>query len=236
MKTYLKVPLVWCGAFLLSLNIAWVLIWSGRQRQIPMFYSVLGRPLSPYLLNFYRYIRINESQTVLEQIAWSFVLALPIVFLVLPIRLTVGKSLLDRVGLVFAFIIFPVAALRSPGSFFRGLRVEGLGPWLFVEVAFILAYVLLSFSRKWHIWSRIGLILLALHFILWSWATGSYINAFSHPLGYNFWSLNYWISSIFYFGFPILGFTCALNLAYLQDSPKAPQQSMEATVDKAAKV
>jgi hypothetical protein len=205
-------------------------------RANPHFLSSIRAPAFSVSAPFYQSTRINESQTVLEQIAWSFVLALPIVCLLLSIRFTVGKSLLDRVGLVFALIIFPLAALRSPGSFFRALRVEGLRPWMFVEVALILAYVLLSFSRKWHVWSRIGLILLAFHFILWSWATGSYINAFSHPVGYSFWSLNYWISSIFHFGFPILGFTCSLNLAYLQDSPNAPQQSIEAKVDKAANV
>jgi hypothetical protein len=142
-KPYLRVTY----EALLSLSIAWLLIWYFGQRG--------GlEPLSHYLINVYRYSRITEPQIVLEQVAWSLVLA-TLIFLVFRVVAHVSEStvLLHTLAGAIALIGFPLLDLCFPDLFFQSLANQGRFTvqtlWLVLEMLLALTCGLLYYMQRW---------------------------------------------------------------------------------------
>jgi hypothetical protein len=197
---------------LLSLNAAWLMIWYFGQR------GSLEQ-LSHYLINLYWHSQITEPQIVLEQVAWSLVLA-TLIFLAFRIGAQVSQStvLLHTLGGAFALIGFPLFGLRFPDLFFQSLANQGRFTvqtlWLVLEVLFILNCGLLYYMQRWSIPTALSILFLALHFGLWGWATGNYVGLRIEIQHYGFGSFAFFVSTMFYFGFPVLGFLSSLGWAF----------------------
>jgi hypothetical protein len=202
---------------LLSLNVAWLMIWYFGQRG-----SL--EPLSHYLINLYRHSQITEPQIVLEQVAWSLVLA-TLIFLAFRIVAHVSEStvlLLTLAGAI-ALIGFPLLDLCFPDLFFQSLANQGRFTvqtlWLVLEMLLTLTCGLLYYLQRWPIPTGPSILFLALHFALWGWITGNYVGLRTEIQHYGFGSFAFVVSTMFYFGFPVLGFLSSLGwAAYVRES------------------
>jgi hypothetical protein len=186
-----------------------------RQRERPILYSIVEKPLRPYVERLYQYSHIFEPITILEQVVWSFLLAL-YVFLLLRLLawFSPTRAFLHTLAGTFAIAGFPLFASCFPYDFLQSdvLRSRfAIGfYWLFLELAFVLVCGFLYYSRKWPIPAPLSILLLLLHFGLWAWVTASYVSLFCETRYYGFGSFAFYISTFFYFGFPVLGFLSSL--------------------------
>ena len=200
----------WVYEFLFSLNFAWAFEWLDRSRERPGLFPWME--YSPFLQRLHGYAPIHEPGTVLEQVVWSFVLALlmfPLIRLLAwlaptrgPLRITTGA---------FALAGFPLIYLRFSWTFFPGSGTRG--PWFILETLVVLLCGMLYYVRKWAVPVPVSVLLLILHFSLWSRVAGTYVNLRFEIQDYGLGSLAFYISTIFYFGFPVLGLLSSLAWA-----------------------
>lgn len=206
-KPVTQSPVTWSVIALFSLNIAWTVVWYARVQSHVMFSSAR---IVRYIQELSWRLQMGEPTTVLEQVIWSVALG-ALVFIVFSLLTRVlHKSFPYVFAGAFAIGAFPVLALCVPSDFFHPTRIKSNASWLIVETAAMVICGLLYYLRKMPLQPAFGPFLLLLHFGLWSWATGSYVNPFREIKAYALWSLAIWISVAFYIGFPVLGFLTSL--------------------------
>lgn len=196
-------PVTWRTICLFSLNLAWAAVWHERVRSHAIFSSVR---IAQYMQELSTRLRMEEPTTVLEQVMWSAALSV-LVFIAVSLltRLLHQNFVYGFVGF-FAIGGFPVLALCFPSDFFYPTRITSYAYWLILETAAGLLCGLFYYLRKMPVQPALGILFLLLHFSLWSWVTGNYVNPFREVRAYSLWSLAIWISATFYLGFPVLGF------------------------------
>jgi hypothetical protein len=100
-----------------------------------------------------------------------------------------------------------------PLLFVHFVRIEEYTPMLVFEMLLVLLCGGLYHLRKWPIPESVSLILLLLHFGLWAWVSGCWVSPIQEVRVYGIGGLGIWISTAFYFGFPVLGFLSTLSWA-----------------------
>jgi hypothetical protein len=161
----------------------------------------------------YWYTRLNV-ETIVVQVVYSFLLAaLIFIFLRLLARLSLTRAFLRTLAGGISLAGFPLFALWCPMCFFyyHEPHIEAHSFWLFLELAIILICTVLYYLRRWPIPAWVSIFLLSLHFSIWGWVTGCYLNPFSEVHYYSFGGLAFWFDSMFCFGFPVLGFLSSLT-------------------------
>jgi hypothetical protein len=214
----------WTHEFLFSLNCSWVWIWIERGR--PSWPFLVER--SPRLMRLYGSFRLSEPPTVLDQVMWSLVLGV-LIFLVLRViaHLDVTRFVLCTFAGGFALVAFPAFYLFFPA--------HALGPFetlrhpiaLLVELVVVVVFGSLFYLKRFPIPFAASIVLLLLHFGLWACVTSSYVNVHSEISRYGLWNPGTWISTVFYCGFPVIGFLSTvawgLYIRGIQDLASRPQ-------------
>jgi hypothetical protein len=208
----------WTHEILFSLNLAWMVIWYERVRSSTRLGSL---PIVRYL---YRNTHFVEPKTVIEQVCWSVVVGVSIfvVFRLLS-RLSVTRAFLRTVGGALALTGFPFFTVSFPLALFSPLRIEACGPWLIPEALVVLLCGSLYYLRKWPLSAGPSVGLVLLHFSLWSWASGTWVNPAQEVRVYGLGGVGIWISTVFYIGFPLLGFLSSLAWARYVECDQAPR-------------
>lgn len=192
---------------LLSLNLSWILIWLNRERERPIIFPSVEQ--SPRLLHIYWQTGLTEPPAVLEQVVWSLVLGIFIfaLFRMLSLIPATG-ALLRSVGGALALAAFPLfyLTLQRPPLWHLSLVVA-----LWAELASALIFGVLYYIDRLHLPRSAWVLVLAVHFSIWSWVSSNYLNIFREARFYGFWALGTWISTAFCFGFPMLGFLASLT-------------------------
>ena len=216
----------WLCEFLFALNFAWAFEWLDRQMGSPGLFPRLES--SSFLQILHRFAHVEEPSAVVEQVAWSFVLALlmfPVVRLfgwlmhtkILP-RILAGMLALAALPLVYLCFSW---TFLSGGSGIRGW-------WPIVELVAMLCCGVLYYLRTWPPPTILIVTLLALHFSLWSLVTGTYVNVRFEIQHYGLTNPAFYVSMMFYFGFPVLGFLSGLawtGYVRLDDTERARAQA-----------
>jgi len=195
-------------AYLLSLNIAWIVIWHSRVNSHALF-SWTGAAL--YIGELARRLRISEPATVLEQVVWSVAFSVVVFSLLfLPTLFPSLRNLVYYPSGVFALAGFPLLAVCFPGDLFYPTRIRSYSLLLLLETVAVLIPGSLYYFRKWPV--PLGRItaLLIFHFGLWSWATGSWVSPLQEIRMYSPLSPSMWISMAFHWGLPLLGLFSSL--------------------------
>jgi hypothetical protein len=219
----------WTLEFLFSLNLAWATVWVERVKTKVLGGHLIGYYVSTFIERVSRHatVSLGEGKTVLEQIVWSFALAM-IVFLFLRLlgRFAVVTIALRYLAGAFAIAGFPIVVLQVPFGFiftndFTGVLKIGL----ILEVIVILTCGLFCFARTQLISVPLMVLLLFLHFAFWAHFTESYVNVpdlvrlvrdvpYLHP-----WSLGLWMSIAFHAGFPLIGLLTSVIWVYYVRRP-----------------
>jgi len=220
---------------LFSLNLAWVLVWIERavDRRFGR-YSVHFNGFSRFIDHLFQRVLIAPSLTVLDQIAWSFLLAL---ILFLSVRLVSRFSTMPiYIGVLIAVVAIsasPIASLLLPrvysipsaalvNQYYQVFyRAELYRGWLFLELIVAVIFTVLYCLRRMFVHPSVLILFLLLHFGLWSWITG--MNVARSILVGNFLSLSFWLEGFFFWGGTVLGFLAALS-SWLYLEASAPQQ------------
>src|SRR5512133_3315551 len=190
----------------LSLAIAWIVIWANRMRENPRVFPMWEQ--SKFLSYLYWRHVIIEPGTVLEQVFWSLLLGSLIVcaFRLLA-KLQIVGYLLGTVGGVIAVLGFPL-------FYILGFSYSLTQPLLHISgIELLFAFMWLSvyyFLHKRMPLLLITIVILTFHFCFWAWLTHNYVNPASQLHAYAPWTAGFWISSLFYFGFPLFGVCSAL--------------------------
>jgi hypothetical protein len=198
----------WAYEVFFSLNLAWIVIWHERMSSSSRLYSL---PIVRYL---YRHTRLVEPETVIVQVCWSFIVG-GVMFLLLRLfsRLWSTGALLRSVAGILALTGFPFLAVCLPFAFPYPTHVEAYTLWLVFETLVALLCGALYYFQKWPIPAGPTVALLFLHFTLWAWVTGTWISPLQEIRVYGLGGSGIWISTAFYFGFPVLGFLSSLTWA-----------------------
>ncbi len=216
----------WVHELLFSFNFAWI---------TTRYEGIRGGGLVPWLPNsrfssivyvFLEHLswrlHIQEPPSVLVLEVLSFFVAI-VVFLVLRLlaRFSLTGGFLRTFVGVFAIAGFPFFALCYPWALFQPFQIESHGLWFFVceaVVAFICG--ILYYLRKWPLPALFSILLLLSHFGLWGWETWNYVSIPREIQIYGFWSLGIWVSTTFYFAFPVFGFLSSLAWGVYSRMPK----------------
>ena len=190
---------------LLSLNLAWILVWHEH---------VHPKPPSSIAYFLYTHIRLIEPDIVLEQICWSLIVgACLFLLLCLLSQSQAIQALMRALGGAVSIAGFPVFVVTFPVLFFYTSRIEAYAPTLVLETLAVLLCGGLYYVRKWPVPTALSLVLLLLHFSLWAWVSGCWVSPTQEVRVYGLRSLGIWISTAFYLGFPVLGFLSTLSWA-----------------------
>jgi hypothetical protein len=214
----------------LSLNVAWIIVWiiraDGALAAWPSYSSWIDR--------LYLHVEVQEGMIALEQVLSSAILA---ILLFVVFRMMSKFSLVERLFRIYAgpssLIAFPVVALVRPrafslphevlfGAYWQwSYRVEVYWRWLLLEVLLVLLCTGIYFLAEFGIRRSIVSSLLLLHFGLWSWATGMHANLLYLLRIYGSPKPAFWISALFYWGFPVFGFLASVAWALYVKMPTA---------------
>jgi hypothetical protein len=190
---------------LFSLNLAWILVWHERTR------TKLHSSLANYL---YTHIRFIEPPTVIEQVCWSIIVGVSILLLLwLFSQFRITQVLMRTIGGAVSIAGFPLFAVTFPFLFFHPSVVEEYAPLFVFETLLALLCGTLYYLRRWPLPKAFSLGLVLLHFILWAWLSGCWVNPMWEIRDYGIGGLGIWISTAFYLGFPLLGFLSTLGWA-----------------------
>jgi hypothetical protein len=190
---------------LFSLNLAWILVWHER------VFSKRQSSLAHYL---YTHIRFIEPETVPEQVCWSVIVGVSIFLLLwLLAQFSMTETLMRTLGGAVSFAGFPLLVVTFPFAFFSPLRIEAYSPVFVFETLVVLLCGALYHLRKWPVPEGLSLVLLLLHFGLWAWVSGCWVNPVWEVRDYGIGGLGIWISTAFYLGFPVFGFLSTLSWA-----------------------
>jgi hypothetical protein len=198
----------WIHEFLFSLNLGWIAVWHERMSRSTPLYPL---PVVRYL---YWHTHFVEPQTVIEQVCWSIIVGVSVFALFrLLSRLWLTEALMRTVAGAVALAGFPFFALTDRFAHLAPLRIEAYAFFLVFETLVVLLCAIFYYLRKWPLPAGPSVILLFLHFSLWAWATGSWVNPLQEVRGYGFGGVGIWISTLFHFGFPLMGFLSSLTWA-----------------------
>jgi hypothetical protein len=208
---------------LFSLNLAWVFVWIERavDRRFGR-YSVHFNGFSRFIDHLFRRVSIAPSLTILDQIAWSFLLAVILfLFVRLVSRFSSTPIYIGVLTAIVAISASPIASLLLPrvysipsevlvGQYYQWLyRAELYRGWLFLELIVAVICTVLYCLRRMFVDPSMAILFLLLHFGLWSWITG--MNLTRSVLVGNFLSLSFWLEEFFFWGGTVLGFLAALS-------------------------
>ncbi len=193
----------WLHEFLFSLNLSWIVIW--LERGHPSWPLAVER--SPYLLKLYGRLRLGEPPTILDQVIWSFLLAV-LVFLLLrsAARLNVARLLLRTLAGVFALTAFPSFYLAFPSNAMGPFQSAPHALLLVIETFCALLCGILFYLELVTVPPIVYVGLALLHFSFWSWLTPNHVSLRGQICRYGMLTLGTWVSIAFYFGFPVIGF------------------------------
>ncbi len=188
--------LQWTHELLFSMNCAWMMVWVNRQRERPWIFPWTEQV--PFLLRWYRHIHLIEPTSVLEQVVWS-ILAGVVIWIVLRLlaRFILTRIVLRDFAGPFALAGFPFFALCFSGAFFNPPRISTHGTLLLLETVAVLICGILYSLRKWPLPVPLNIFFLFLHFGLWAWVTGNYIDPSLQIRSYGLWSIGIWISTLY---------------------------------------
>lgn len=204
----------WAQLFLFSLNVAWITVWCGLSGQLFFRYT---RQLSGHWPARYFGWRVPvympESPYVLHQVILSFGLCVPLFFVLLLLaRTSRTREFLCLFAGAFAIAAYPIFALCFRGHVTDPLSIRENGAGLLLETALLLTLGALYYFRKAPLWWTVGVPLLAGHFSLWAWKAGDYnFYAWDVPSIYHPRIIVILIATLFFFGFPVIGFLSALS-------------------------
>lgn len=196
--------------FFFFLNLAWLAIWSQATSSKSIFFWRHDLPFVHYL---YLHSGVFEPEWVVDQIVWSLCLAVLLFGLMQFLRRPWRVSpVLQIPAGVIAVAGFPLLALYKPILFFRNPRLTNAGlTWpLFFEIAAAVACACFYYLRKWPLPSAASVLLLVMHFGLWTWLTGTDVSLIFNARQYGSTGIAFWASSLFYWGCPVFGFLASL--------------------------
>ena len=205
-RTALALRQCWIHELLFSFNVAWIAVWYERIRPQPIWYNY-GRQ------TLYRYWHAisSESETVFEQVIWSVALAATLfLFLRLLAKFHTPGSCFRAIAGATSIAGFPFLALGFPILFSDPLRIKSCALWLLLETVGVLVCGALYFMGRWPLRTAPSMGLLVLHFSLWAWMTGSWADPLLEIHTYGLKSFGIWVSAMFYFGFPVIGFLSSI--------------------------
>lgn len=208
-----KLFLLRIQAALFSLNLAWIIVW---------FERTLSKRQFLFAHYLYTHLRFVEPQTVIEQVCWSLIIGI-FIFVLVWLLSHFGRveRLMLNLGAGISIAGFPMLAVTFPLLFFHFVRIEAYTAVLVFEMLLALLFSCLYRLRKWPVPQPVSLILLLFHFGLWAWVSGCWVSPIQEVRVYGIGSLGIWISTAFYFGFPVLGFSSTLSWALYSRSPSA---------------
>jgi hypothetical protein len=218
----------WIHECMFSLNLAWTIVWIERSGTQYMGGRVLANCFTRVFHNASPHLATIGGFTILEQMVWSLVLGI-IIFASLRMlsRSAFSNALLCTVAGSVAIAGLPVMALAGFIDPAHRLGVYNFG--LSLEVIGVLIVAALYYVRRPSISSLLMGIILLLHFCLWAWLTSKFVNvrAFISTLRGSayyhswLWTLGLlFISTIFNFGFVVLGFVSSMTWArYVRRRP-----------------
>jgi hypothetical protein len=128
-------------------------------------------------------------------------------------RFRLTGALMRTVAGALALAGFPIFALTDRFAHLDPLRIDAYAPFLAFETLVVLLCATLYYLGKWHLPAGLSVALLFLHFTLWAWVTETWVSPIREIRGYGLASLGIWISTLFHFGFPLLGFLSSLTWA-----------------------
>jgi hypothetical protein len=208
-----KVRLVY--EFFLAAAISWTLVWLDRPRQQPILPGV-DRHL--FLRHLYERLALVEPSTVVFQVFWTVLIATCLFVLFRLISFTrLGVVAIANLGGIFAVIAFPILFWNYPKLGITPERISANSRVLFAEMI-VAGIGLAVFYLKRPREIRTILVLCVVHFAIWTWATGFYVSLASQLAVYEIWQARFWVSTLFYLGFPTLNTGCALLWLFLRSS------------------
>jgi hypothetical protein len=223
----------WAHEYMFSLNVTWIIVWLERVRNKSLDGTVLAQFLSRLVGGAYQLVSPIGGFAILEQLLWSFSVALIVFFL---LRLLSRFAITNFALLTIIAGAVSIAALPIATLFFGLVRPDCcVGATKFalaLELLLVVSCSILFYLRKLFISEPLMILVLALHFISWAWATSSYVNIpalitvlrtseYYHP----------WIRTLgcvtlamaFNFGFPVIGFVASVMwIRYIRRSPDVP--------------
>jgi hypothetical protein len=194
-------------AYLLSLNVAWIVVWHvGVTSSSLHFWRS-----SLYLAHLSQRLHIDEPSIVLQQLVWSLIASVVVlaVMLLLTYFASIRNAVYFAVG-VFAVAGFPFLALCFPDDLFYPRRIRSHSLLLLIETAAILIAGSIYYFRKWSVPLARSIAVLIPHFAIWAWATGSWVSPLQEIRMYGSLSPAIWISTAFHWGLPLFGFFSSL--------------------------
>src|SRR5258706_8953490 len=208
----------WAHEYAFSLNLAWIIVWVERVRSKTLGGPVLAHFVSKLVGGAYQLVSPIGGFTILEQLVWSFGVALILFALLRSLSSFNVANVLRPIAGAVSIAALPIATL------FLGLSYPDCCSWvakvmLTLEVAFALICATVFYLRKPWIRSPLMTVVIALHFTLWAWATSSYFNfldfsALSTSEYYHSWGRTVsvlGIGTIFHFGLPAFGLLASLS-------------------------
>jgi hypothetical protein len=209
----------WAHEYAFSLNLTWIIVWLERVRNKTLGGPVLAHFVSRLVGRAYQLVSPIGGFTILEQLVWSFGVALIVFVLLRSLSgFAVMSDALRTVAGAVSIAAFPIATL------FFGLTYPdccadtskiGLG----LELTVVVVCAILFYRRKPLIPGSLMIVILVLHFILWGWATSSYVNvvasasALRSDAYYDSWERTLGVLGFevaFKFGFPVFGLLASL--------------------------
>jgi len=214
----------WAHECMFSLNLGWTIVWIERVQGKILGGNVLSRYVSSLVRGAYQLVSPIGGYTILEQLVWSFALA-AVFFLLLRLlsRFTVVNAALRTIAGVVAIVGFPLAGTLVPFGFISAAsRIDAYHRGLFLEVIIVVICAVLYYRRKPLFSMPLIVLVVLLHFGVWTWITSSYVNVpafitdlrsseYYHPWRRTLGSLS--LAMAFNFGFPILGFLASITWA-----------------------
>jgi hypothetical protein len=213
---------------LCSVNLAFAAVWVASEVTTgwgPVLIGKLAHPVSIYLFPLVRRFYYSEDAflhgylfllTMCLPLAAAFFVLLRILKYFSKYFSPLGLILLASTGIA-SVSAFPLSCLWLRARFQLSASAT---LWLLLEVATVaIAIVLFLYRKRLVPWS-FGIVLLTLHFGLWTWLSGAFG---AIPLwiarSYGFWDRRFWCLALGALLFPIIGFLASLSWGLYIGSP-----------------
>jgi hypothetical protein len=218
--------------FFFSWNLAWLTVWFELWRSSNPFIFQLGG-----LQMRHRYwLRISgihtEPSGIFEQFFWSIVLGttILIVFVLLKWIWTPGRVFRGAAGIIaiagFPLIVLyflPFSLISSIHILYEGRFADAFFVLAAIEIGVAIFCAVLYLSQKWPLTTIPTISLLVVHFGLWAWVSGMWIDPMVEIHFYRENIVAGVISTTCHFGPPVLGLLASLSWGkYVRDiSPQS---------------
>jgi len=203
----------WAQFFLFSLNLAWIAVCYELGHVNGYLALHLSWRWPVQYLGWRVPLYMPWPPGVAHQVVLSLALSVPLflTFLLLARVAPVGVFLRAFAG-VFAITAYPLFALRFPDHFPYATAIAENATLLSLETGVVLVWGVLYCLRKWPLSWAVGVPLLFSHFSLWAWKAGNYdLYAWDVPSMYYPRIIVVLVATLFFFGFPVIGFLSALS-------------------------